>query len=80
MAEKEIQLTLNISTYEVPWNLQPDPATGYKTLHSPSNKGKRHFHFILFIYPVNNLQGHMKIFFFLLMNPKLDTGLHSCEV
>lgn len=29
--EEEIQLSLNISTYEVPSNLEPDPATGYKT-------------------------------------------------
>lgn len=36
--QKEIQLTLNISIYEVLWNLQPVLATGYKAHRCPWNK------------------------------------------
>lgn len=36
--QKDIQLTLNISIYEAPWNLKPALATGYKTYRCPWNE------------------------------------------
>lgn len=79
-SKKKIQLTLNISIYEVLWNLKPVTTTGYKTFPCPWSENIGISTQLLFTIPQDNWQGHVEIVHILLMNARLDASFHSCEV